>query len=168
MNDTSVRYEFLDWLRVIAILVLFFFHTGMLFVGWGFHIQNTEIIEGLQLPMDISHRLRMPLLFVIAGAGLWYASRRRTAGQVLKERTLRLLLPLLFGMLVIVPPQVYVERLFRDQWEGGYLQFYVERVLQFQPRRFQLASSVVHRLFVRLCALAAAACDMGPSNSDDA
>ena len=133
MNDTSVRYEFLDWLRVIAIFVLFFFHTGMLFVGWGFHIQNTEIIEGLQLPMDISHRLRMPLLFVIAGAGLWYASRRRTAGQVLKERTLRLLLPLLFGMLVIVPPQVYVERLFRDQWEGGYLQFYVERVLQFQP-----------------------------------
>ena len=133
MNDTSVRYEFLDWLRVMAIFVLFFFHTGMLFVGWGFHIQNTEVIEGLQLPMDISHRLRMPLLFVIAGAGLWYASRRRTAGQVLKERTLRLLLPLLFGMLVIVPPQVYVERLFRDQWVGGYLQFYLERVLQLQP-----------------------------------
>lgn len=133
MNDTSVRYEFLDWLRVIAIFVLFFFHTGMLFVGWAFHIQNTQIIEGLQLPMDISHRLRMPLLFVIAGAGLWYASRRRTARHVMKERTLRLLIPLLFGMLVIVPPQVYVERLFHGQWASGYVQFYAERVLQLQP-----------------------------------
>ena len=26
----NTRYEFLDWLRVIAIFVLLFFHTGML------------------------------------------------------------------------------------------------------------------------------------------
>ena len=36
------RYEFLDWLRVIAIFVLLFFHTGMMFVGWGWHIENAE------------------------------------------------------------------------------------------------------------------------------
>ena len=134
MSDTSsVRYDFLDWLRVIAIFILLFFHTGMLFVGWDFHIQNDEVIQGLQFPMDISHRLRMPLLFVIAGAGLWFASKKRTASGVMKERTVRLLLPLIFGMLVIVPPQVFVERLFRDQWEAGYLQFFFDRVLQFRP-----------------------------------
>jgi glucan biosynthesis protein C len=132
-GNPSIRYEFLDWLRVIAIFVLLFFHTGMLFVGWDFHIQNAQVIEGLQRPMDISHRLRMPLLFVIAGAGLWFAFRRRTALGVMKERTMRLLVPVIFGMLIIVPPQVYVERLFRDQWDGGYLQFFVERVLQFRP-----------------------------------
>jgi glucan biosynthesis protein C len=133
IGNASIRYEFLDWLRVIAIFVLLFFHTGMLFVGWDFHIQNAQVIEGLQRPMGISHRLRMPLLFVIAGAGLWFAFRRRTALGVMKERTMRLLVPVIFGMLIIVPPQVYVERLFRDQWEGGYLQFFVERVLQFRP-----------------------------------
>lgn len=132
-KSPAIRYDFLDWLRVIAIGILFFFHTGMLFVGWGFHLQNAEIISGLQLPMDIAHRLRMPLLFVIAGASLWYASRRYTAGQTLKERAWRLGIPVVFGMFVIVPPQIYVERLFREQWDAGYLQFYVQQVLQLQP-----------------------------------
>ncbi|HEU4600881.1 MAG TPA: acyltransferase family protein, partial [Steroidobacteraceae bacterium] len=79
MSESNTRYDFLDWLRVIAIFVLLFFHTGMLFVGWDFHIQNRETIPALQFPMDLAHRLRMPLLFVIAGAGLFYALQRRTA-----------------------------------------------------------------------------------------
>lgn len=134
MSDApTIRYDFLDWLRVIAIGVLFFFHTGMLFVGWGFHLQNAEVMEGLQLPMDLAHRLRMPLLFVIAGASLWYASRRYTAGHVVKERLWRLGIPVVFGMLVIVPPQIYLERLFNGQWDAGYFQFYVQRVLEFKP-----------------------------------
>ena len=104
----SERYDFLDWLRVIAIFVLLFFHTAMMFVGWGWHVVNAETIPGLESPMDISHRLRMPLLFVIAGAGMWFALRRRTGTQLFKERTLRLLLPLVVGMFLIVPPQVSV------------------------------------------------------------
>jgi glucans biosynthesis protein C len=129
----STRYDFLDWLRVIAIFVLLFFHTGMLFVGWGWHIENAETLTALRLPMDISHRLRMPLLFVIAGAGMWFALKSRSGGGLLRERTMRLLLPIVAGMLLIVPPQIYFERLFRGQWDGGYLSFFFERVLQFQP-----------------------------------
>ena len=97
MTTSSTRYDFLDWLRVLAIFVLLFFHTGMIFVGWGWHIENAQVIESLQLPMDIAHRLRMPLLFVIAGAGLWFALGSRTAMQVLRERSLRLLLPLVIA-----------------------------------------------------------------------
>lgn len=133
MTTNKERYDFLDWLRVLAIFVLLFFHTGMIFVGWGWHIENGQVIESLQLPMDIAHRLRMPLLFVIAGAGLWFAMGSRTAMQVLRERTLRLLLPLAIGMLLIVPPQIYYERLFRGEWQGDYASFFIERVLQFQP-----------------------------------
>lgn len=51
----------------------------------------------------------------------------------MKERTVRLLVPLVLGMFIIVPPQIYVERLFRDQWEGGYFAFFIERVLQLKP-----------------------------------
>jgi glucans biosynthesis protein C len=127
------RYDFLDWLRVIAIFVLLFFHTGMIFVGWGWHIVNAETIPSLQLPMDIAHRLRMPLLFVIAGAGMWFALQRRTGGQLLRERTHRLLLPLIIGMFLVVPPQIYYERLLRGQWSGDYLGFYWMRVLEFRP-----------------------------------
>src|SRR5688500_1277660 len=132
-DSMSERYDFLDWLRVIAIFVLLFFHTGMLFVGWGWHIRNAETIPALVWPMDIAHRLRMPLLFIIAGAGMWFAPKRRSAPQVAAERTSRLLLPLVAGMFLIVPPQIYFERVFRGQWEGGYVQFLLERVFQFQP-----------------------------------
>jgi glucans biosynthesis protein C len=132
-SAVSTRYDFLDWLRVLAIFVLLFFHTGMMFVGWGWHIQNSDVITALQLPMDISHRLRMPLLFVIAGAGMWFALGNRNAGGLVRERSVRLLLPALAGMLLIVPPQIYFERLFRGQWDGGYLSFFFERVLQFRP-----------------------------------
>ena len=132
-NSTTDRYDFLDWLRVIAILVLLFFHTGMMFVGWGWHVMNEQTIDGLVIPMDISHRLRMPLLFVIAGAGMWFALQRRSGMQLFKERSVRLLLPLVVGMFLIVPPQVFYERLFRGEWDGGYLQFFLERTLQFKP-----------------------------------
>jgi peptidoglycan/LPS O-acetylase OafA/YrhL len=133
INANPTRYDFLDWLRVIAIFVLLFFHTGMIFVGWGWHIENAQTISWLALPMDLLHRLRMPLLFVIAGAGLWFAMGSRTLGAVLKERSLRLLVPVVAGMFLIVPPQIYFERLFRGQWHGGYGQFFLQKVLEFQP-----------------------------------
>ena len=128
-----MRYDFLDWLRVIAIFVLLFFHTGMLFVGWGWHITNAEIIPGLELPMDLAHRLRMPLLFLIAGAGMWFALKRRSGPALVGERSLRLLLPAAIGMLLVVPPQIYVERLVAGDFSGGYLDFLLQRVLEFRP-----------------------------------
>jgi glucan biosynthesis protein C len=133
MRPMTERYDFLDWLRVLAIFVLLFFHTGMLFVGWGWHITNEETIPALRLPMDIAHRLRMPLLFVIAGAGMWFALKRRSGSGMLGERTLRLFVPLVVGMFLIVPPQIFVERLVSGEWNGGYLDFMLQRVLQFQP-----------------------------------
>jgi peptidoglycan/LPS O-acetylase OafA/YrhL len=131
-QTSTERYDFLDWLRVIAIFVLMFFHTGMLFVGWGWHITNAETIPALQWPMDLAHRLRMPLLFVVAGAAMWFALRRRSGATLIRERTLRLVVPVIFGMLVIVPPQIFVERVVRGQWHGGYLAFLVERVFRFE------------------------------------
>lgn len=131
-NDAAQeRYDFLDWLRVIAIFVLFFFHTGMIFVGWGWHIVNDQTIPALEWPMDIAHRLRMPLLFVIAGAGMWFALQRRTPGRFLQERTQKLVLPLIIGMFLIVPPQIYFERVLHGDWHGSFLGFYTARVLQF-------------------------------------
>ncbi|WP_130620910.1 acyltransferase family protein [Dyella amyloliquefaciens] len=132
-DERKERYDFLDWLRVIAIFVLFFFHTGMIFVGWGWHVVNRETIPALQWPMDIAHRLRMPLLFVIAGAGMWFALQRRSTVQFLKERSIKLILPLIAGMLLVVPPQIYCELRLRGEWSGSYLEFYATRLREFFP-----------------------------------
>lgn len=118
--ESTERLVFLDWLRVIAIGLLLLFHTGMLFVGWGWHIVNVQSVPALELPMDIAHRLRMPLLFLIAGASVHFLLRRRSVGAVLRERATRLVVPLAAGMLLVVPPQMYVEYLVRGQWSGGF------------------------------------------------
>lgn len=116
--------HYLDWLRVLAIIGVLFFHTGMIFVGWGWHIESRTPLAWLDIPMDMAHRLRMPLLFVIAGAGTYLALGRRSGASYVRERGLRLFLPLVFGMFVIVPPQIWWELRFRGRFDGGYLDFY--------------------------------------------
>src|SRR5439155_689069 len=113
-----------DWLRVVAILLLHVFHTGMLFNTWEWHIKAPHLLPVLELPMGILHALRMPLLMVVAGAGTALALQKRSVGAFARDRVKRLLLPLAFGMFVVVPPQIYAERLFRGQFSGSYLEFW--------------------------------------------
>ncbi|MCW5965000.1 MAG: acyltransferase [Bryobacterales bacterium] len=103
----------LDWLRVFAFSILILYHTGMIFVSWPFHIKNAETSETLEWLMLLVNRWRLPLLFLVAGAAVCFSLRRRTYGQFVGERTRRLFLPLVFGMFVIIPPQIYFERLYQ-------------------------------------------------------
>ena len=130
--ETTRRHD-LDWLRVIAIFLLMFYHTGMIFVAdWGWHIKSETTSHLFAEWMFFMNRWRMVLLFFISGAGSWYALGLRTGGQYLKERSRRLFLPLIFGMLVIVPPQIYMERLWRGMDYAHYFEFYTS-VFSFIP-----------------------------------
>ena len=117
------RYD-LDWLRVIAFALLIVYHMGMFFVPWGWHIKNNIIYDWLEYPMLFLNRWRMPLLFIISGMGTAFSLGKRSAFQFSKERVLRLFIPLLFGILVIVPPQVYIERIANFQFSGSYFDFW--------------------------------------------
>lgn len=118
------RYD-LDWLRVIVFGLLIFYHVGMFFVPWGWHIKNNVIYEELKIPMIFLNQWRLPILFVISGMGTAYALSYRSGGEFIKERFLRLGIPLLFGILLIVPPQVYIERLYQGAFDSSYFQFYI-------------------------------------------
>lgn len=120
----SNRLYFLDWLRVLAFGLLIPYHGGLIFVDWGFHIQNNELTESLKLPMLFVNQWRLPLLFFISGAGTRFALNRRSAGQYSRDRLRRLLIPLVAGMLLVIPPQLYFERLSQGVSYGGYLPFY--------------------------------------------
>jgi hypothetical protein len=52
----------------------------------------------------------MPLLFVISGIGSWYSLGSRGAAEFARERLRRLGVPLLVGLLTLVPLQVYLGR----------------------------------------------------------
>lgn len=123
------RRNDLDWLRLIAILILLFYHTGMWFNTWGWHVKNNETSTSFNYWMVWLHFWRMPLLLFISGAGTYMALGKRTPAQFAGERFKRLFIPLLFGMFVVVPPQIYYERI--NQFHG-YWDFY-KSVLDFVP-----------------------------------
>jgi surface polysaccharide O-acyltransferase-like enzyme len=129
---SAPREHGLDWLRVIAFTILIGYHTGMFFVPWDFHIKNPERSESLTWVMLFFNRWRLPLLFLISGAGVAFALRRRGYAEFAGERLRRLLLPLVFGMLVVVPPQIYFERLDQGIQFASYLDFW-KTVFAFQP-----------------------------------
>lgn len=125
-NVANNRRHDLDWIRVLAVIALLFFHTGMLFTAeWGWHIKNAETSNLFLEWMYFMSGWRMSLLFFVSGAGTAYALRKRSAGQYSSERGKRLLIPLLFGILFVIPPQIYFERLFNGQIEPGYLTFWL-------------------------------------------
>ncbi|SFF88160.1 acyltransferase family protein [Pontibacter chinhatensis] len=121
-SDKIRRYEF-DWLRVLAFSLLIFYHTGMFFVSWEWHVKNPEISEALERPMLFMNQWRMSLIFLVSGVGVYFAMGYRSAGTFAKDRLKRIFVPLLVGMLLIVPPQVYFERVVQGT-ASDYLSFY--------------------------------------------
>src|SRR5699024_7246060 len=106
------RRHDIDALRVFAFALLIAYHLGMVYVAdWGYHVKGTHQAGWLQWPMIALNRWRMPLLFMISGIGLGLAMASRPAGRLALSRSSRLLLPLVFGMLAVVPVQAYCEAL---------------------------------------------------------
>jgi glucans biosynthesis protein C len=120
---TERRYD-LDWLRVAVFLLLILYHVGMFFVPWSWHIKNPEPAGPLlQVPMFFVSQWRLALLFLVSGAAVHFALRRRSRTAFVRERVHRLLVPLVFGMLVVVPPQVYFERLTEGAAYASYVAY---------------------------------------------
>ena len=116
------RLYYLDWLRVLAMVGIFFFHNARFYdaVGGDWHVKNASTNLGASFLVAFMSQWIMPLFFLIAGAGTYYALKSRRVRQFVQERTLRLLIPLIFGMFVIVVPQAYFEAVSHGVQLGGY------------------------------------------------
>jgi glucans biosynthesis protein C len=133
---TQRRHD-VDALRAIAFALLILYHLGMAYVAdWGWHVKSAHTAEWLQWPMMVMNRWRMPLLFLLSGlaVGLIAGASRpaRAPGRFAASRTYRLLLPLLFGMLAIVPIQAYCQGVFNAKVAPGFGQFLLD-YFSFQP-----------------------------------
>lgn len=118
------RHYGLDWLRIGAFAILILYHVGMVFVPWGFHAKLARE-QWVTWPMLAVNAWRLTLLFVVSG----YASRALLARSAstrafLSDRWWRLALPFVFGVLVIVPPQPWVELVTQHGYRGGFLAFW--------------------------------------------
>lgn len=140
------RYE-LDWLRILAVFGLIPFHAAIIFsLGGGDYIKNAtrSAIMG-QIATFVTF-WGIPLLFLVAGASSWFALSVRAPGDWVRERIKRLLVPFVFGVLAIVPIQVYFGRLSDPRYHEPYPVFYVQFFAGFRLDR--VADYLAHLWFV--------------------
>lgn len=104
-----VRLHYLDWLRVIAILMVFLFHAVHPFDFGEWEIKNVEQSEIISIILSILGIWGMPFFFLMAGAASWFALQKRTARLYLKERFNRLLIPFIIGTILLSPLEKYLE-----------------------------------------------------------
>jgi len=119
------RYD-IDWLRLIAVFLLFFFHTAVVFHPWSDnYIKNDQLSPAIAyiFVWTLGH-WHMSLFFILAGASTYFALRKRSAVEYIKERVKRLFIPLIFGTLVIIPPLSYLGLLSHSDYSQSYIAWF--------------------------------------------
>ena len=121
--SSATRLYFLDWARIIAFFILIASHVGMYYVTWDWHVKSPDASTGPEPFMLMSAPWRLSLLFLISGVASSFMLSRESIAHFLRQRTVRLLVPLIFGMLVIVPPQSYLQVVEKVHYAGSYGDF---------------------------------------------
>lgn len=121
----------LDWVRILAFGLLIFYHVGMLYVSWGFHIKSVHRITALEPLMLTLNPWRLALLFLVSGVATRFMLQKSALMPLLRSRSVRLLVPLVFGMLVIVPSQSYLQIVEALGYPAGFADFYWRHYLAF-------------------------------------
>lgn len=119
------RKLYLDWLRVILFSVLVIWHAAI-----GFSPYYAELIYGVgndvrsgaftEWALNFSHSFRLHVVFLISGAGTFFAFQGRGFWQFLRDRCLRLIIPLVVAILSVNLVRAY---LVADQIDPG-VEFY--------------------------------------------
>jgi peptidoglycan/LPS O-acetylase OafA/YrhL len=124
--EADGRRTDLDWIRIGAFALLILYHVGMFYVpnDWDWHVKSRWSSEPLTLAMYLTNPWRLGLLFLVSGAATRFMVRRQAPEALARSRTARLLPPLAFGMLVVVPPQTYLEVVSYAGFTEGFTEFY--------------------------------------------
>ncbi len=101
----SVRIHAIDWLRVLIVYGIAFYHISLVFSPSRWLVNNhgdSLILSGFA---GFTFTWGIPAMFLIAGADTWFALRHRKPLSFVRERTLRLIVPLLIGIPLLTPLQ---------------------------------------------------------------
>ena len=120
-----MRKYYVDNIRWIFILLLVPYHAAMAWNVWGepnyIYVESNRIISSIVVFFSPYF---MPLMFFIAGISTRFALQKRTIGQYLLERTKKLLIPFIFGTVLLMPPMTYIADKFNYGYQGNLFQHY--------------------------------------------
>lgn len=105
----TMRHHYLDNIRWVTVLLVMFFHVFYFFNAYciGSGIGGFSDYQPQDAVVYLLYPWLMPLLFVVAGMSSRYALQRKSAGEYLRTRTRKLLVPATLGLFVF-------------QWMAGY------------------------------------------------
>ncbi len=116
------RYD-LDWLRVLGILLVFVYHSSRFYNVEDWNVKNNIWYSSVEIWNLFSTSFMMPLMFVISGASLFFALGKGGFGKFLKDKVLRLLVPLAVGALTHLSFQSYLWDKTHGLFSGNYFQY---------------------------------------------
>eukprot|EP01030_Chromulinospumella_sphaerica_P021758 gene21758-21714_t len=122
---SNSRRADLDWLRIGALGLLILYHVGLAYTPWDWHLNSKHRFGFMEELVLLTSPWRLTLLFLVSGAALRLMSRKYDAREVLKQRFARLAPPLLFGALILVPPQGWAETTAKDGYTGSVLDWWL-------------------------------------------
>jgi glucans biosynthesis protein C len=117
------RELFVDWLRVFATGSVLLFHCARFFDREGWHVKNPDRSAGLSIFVGFTAQWMMPLFFILSAISIRHLLARCGNGSYVRERLRRLGVPFVFGTLVLIPPQVYIERSTQGNFRGSFFAF---------------------------------------------
>ena len=127
------RHYGLDWLRIGAFGLLIFYHIGMFFVPWDWHVKTAAPMDWVQVPMLATNAWRLALLFVISGiASRFLLDKMAAPGRFAGQRSLRLLIPLAAGIILFVAPQPWAELQAKFGYPHGFCHFWTHDYFSFR------------------------------------
>lgn len=119
------RHYGLDWLRIAAFALLIPYHVALAFSPWHWIVSSGHVYPALVAPMAALIPWRLGLLFAVSGyAGAMLFARAGDATVFAGERSRRLLIPLAFAMVAVVPLEMWV-RVREAGYARDYLHFWL-------------------------------------------
>ena len=116
------RYD-LDWLRVLGILFVFIYHSTRFYNVEEWKVKNIVWYPSVEVWNVFATPFMMPLMFAISGASLFYAMGKGGFGKFLKDKVLRLLVPLVVCVFTHASLQEYLNDKTHGLFAGNYFQF---------------------------------------------
>ena len=123
MEKLKRRYD-IDWLRVLLIFSVYLFHCARFFAPWGWHVKDEVVSPGFTIFMEFLQMWMLPSIFIVSSASIRYSLGFQKPGRFVRGKLTRLLVPLVFGIFVLSPHQVYFEDLTYGQFSGSFIKWF--------------------------------------------
>lgn len=132
LQERSERFYFMDWLRIVVVILIIPHHVAVSFSHIGSGYVYTDVpVRSLYyfIQSDFLNLWFMRLLFFISGVSSFMALKRRSPIEYLIERVKKLFLPTLFVALILGPLTAFFVFKYRESFSGTFIGFYPRYIL---------------------------------------